>query len=92
MALRSVVAQVEMGDVQGWIASPVPVSQVVNVVVQAQNAQSSPHWYGIPLFLGAATQPGPNSPNGTLGFVNSARLTGVEIGSGPFGVTIWYND
>lgn len=74
----------------GWCASPVPAAQVVNVTVEGLNPQIYPSsWYNIPVFLGFATEAGPNSPDGALLF---GSPFGAVLGTGSYGIVVWYNE
>jgi hypothetical protein len=73
----------------GWIPSPVPAYQVVNVIVQAVNPElAGENGFHIPELLGIATQAAPASPNGSLLFYGR---DGIDT-QFRYGVTIWYNE
>jgi len=96
MALVNIRAEVTLyqfgigeWNVKGWISSPVPAYQIVSVIVQAVNPEITEGAFAIPRFVGIATQPAPDSPNGALLFIARNTNTQPQI---PYGVTIWYNE
>lgn len=74
-------ATVQIINGKGWIPSPVPTAQVVNVVVLDENPEVVDRYDSLPQFVGSATGTGPNSPNGALVF--------ESVTNGTFGVVIW---
>jgi hypothetical protein len=91
MELQSMAITVEMtqeagGDWVGWVASPVPASKVVNVVILRENPNANGKYDYVPQFTGIATQKGPQSPNGVLIFHAAGGLS-----SGfRYGATLWH--
>jgi hypothetical protein len=58
-------------------------------MVEAVNPQTGAAYFSIPVFLGFATETGPNSPNGALIF---GSLEPGPLATSPFGVVVWYNE
>lgn len=91
MELQSMAITVEMrqeagGTWVGWVASPVPSSKVVNVVVLRENPNATGSYDYVPQFTGIATQKGPQSPHGVLIFQAAGGLTpGFK-----YGATLWH--
>ena len=91
MELQSMAITVEMtqeagGDWVGWVASPVPASKVVNVVILRENPNATGKYDYVPQFTGIATQKGPQSPNGALIFHAAG---GLSAGFN-YGATLWH--
>jgi hypothetical protein len=91
MELHSMAITVEMtqeagGDWVGWVASPVPASKVVNVVVLRENPNATGKYDYVPQFTGIATQEGPQSPNGVLIFHAAGGLSAGFR----YGATLWH--
>lgn len=59
------------GIVEGFIPSPVPVAKIIKAKVVAPNPDEK-SYYGVPQWTYESTDPGPNSPNGSLVFQGGA--------------------
>ena len=67
-------------DGNGWVPSPVPAAQVINVTIDDTNPEAIGGYTSLPSFTGVATQTSPHAPNGALVFKGPV---------GNFGAVVW---
>jgi hypothetical protein len=82
-AMQSITTEVQILGGHGWIPSPVPAAQVINVVVADENPGAVERYDELPTFVGAATQATAGAPNGALVFAGPSTMNGT------YGVTVW---
>ena len=84
-SMTSYAARVSINDGKGWVASPVPASKIVSVVVQTRNPEVVNGYPSVPTIWAVATEAGKDSPNGAV------TVEGM-IPNGVYGLVIWAVD